>query len=349
MGRQQLFGPARVDVDHSLTSRDAKRLAADPKLEVIQTVAPLPPKTWAMLDELVFAIRQDVQLRLYGHYRSECDLGITRFVPHVRNFAADSLSSVTNVEAIAQLPELDALSLGVYELDGFDVLKDLRPTLHSLSLGQTRSKKPDLAPLSRFVSLKTIYIEGHTKNIGVLGGLSSLEDVTLRSTTTPDLDFLTPLTRMWSLDIKLGGTTNLAAIGGMPGIKYLELWQIRGLSDIDVISDLPGLQNAYLQSLPQVTVLPPLHRLRDLRRLVLDNMKGMRDLAALETAPALQDFAYIDARGKNPVQLLPALRNPVVRRVSAGFGSDKKNQEFAQLRNEYGKASLNDISHFEYR
>ena len=349
VARKQLFGPARIDIDDSLTSRDAKRLAKDPALRVIQTVAPLRSETWTISDECIFASRPDVQLRVYGHYRSECDLSTTRYVPHVRDFAADSLRSAINVEALADLTRLDALSLGIYELDSFEVLTHLPPTLHSLTLGQTRSKKPDLAPLARFTSLQTIYIEGHTKNIGVLSGLTALEDVTLRSTTTPNLDFLVPLTQMWSLDIKLGGTTSLDAISGMPGIKYLELWQIRGLADVGVISDLPGLQNLFLQSLPQVTTIPALERLHHLRRVVLENMKGLRDLAALETAPALEDFAYIDARGKEPAQLLPALRNPALRRVSAGFGSDKKNEEFGRLRDEHGKTSFNAHDNFEYR
>jgi len=244
MARKQLFDPVRIDVDDSLTSRDAKRLAKDPALRVIQTVAPLRSETWAMLDERIFARRPDVQLRLYGHYRSECDLAITRYVPHVRDFAADSLHSATNVEALVDLAELDALSVGIYELDSFEVLTRVPPTLHSLSLGQTRSKKPDLGHLARLTSLRRIYIEGHTKSIEVLSSLPALEDVTLRSTTTPNLEFLTPLTHMWSLNIKLGGTTDLGAIRGMPGIKYLELWQIRGLADVSVISGLPGLRTS---------------------------------------------------------------------------------------------------------
>jgi hypothetical protein len=347
--RAQLIGPERIDIDDSLSRRDVQRLAADPALKVVQTAAPVRTKTWALLDEYLFAVRPDVQLRIYGHYGHECDLGITQDVPHVVDFAADSLRRASNIEAIARLPELRALSLGIYELDSFVVLNDLPREMHSLFLGATRSRKPDLAPLARFESLRKVYIEGHIKNLDVLGELSLLEDVTLRSTTTPNLDFVAALSRMWSLDITLGGTTDLSAIRGMAGLKYLELWQIRGLADLSVISDLPGLQNLFLQSLPQVTALPPFDSLRRLRRLVLENMKGIRDLATLQTAPALEEFAYVDARGKDPVLLLPALQHPVVRRVAAGFGSGKKTAEFARLRDEHGKAPLDGIGPFEYR
>ena len=349
MARTQLFRAERVNVDDSLTRRDVKRLASDPALKVVQTVAPVRTKTWALLDGHLFAVRPDVQLRVYGHYQHECDLSITRYVPHVRHFAADSLRRATNIDAIAELPELRSLSLGIYELDTFDVLNHVPTEVESLVLGATRSKKPDLAPLARFGSLRTASIEGHTKNLDVLGELRSLEEVTLRSTTTQNLDFLTALSRLWSLDIKLGGTTNLNAIRGMPGIKYLELWQIRGLADLSVISDLPGLQNLFLQSLPQVTTLPALDSLHELRRIVLENMKGIRDLAALETAPALEDLAYIDARGKDPALLLPALRNPALQRVTGGFGSDKKNAEFARLRGQHAKLPLQGIGPFQYR
>jgi len=127
------------------------------------------------------------------------------------------------VERIAELPLLETLSLGIYELDTLAVLERVPSNLFGLWLGQTKSKKPDLAPLARFSQLRTLHIEGHTRSIGVLEGLTSLEDLTLRSTTTPDLAFLAPLSRLWSLDITLGGTTNLSAIAGMSTIKYLEL------------------------------------------------------------------------------------------------------------------------------
>ena len=142
--------------------------------------------------------------------------------------------------------------------------------------------------------------------------LTTLEDLTLRSTTVPDLDFLAELDRLWSLDIKLGGTTNLAALSGMRGIKYLELWQVRGLAPTPgIVAELPGLQHLFLQSLPQVTALPDLASLQHLRRLVLQNMKGLDDLTAVGTAPALEEFAFIEASGKEPDIVLPVLPEPV--------------------------------------
>jgi hypothetical protein len=345
---KQLSGPSRIDVNDDLSRRETMRLADDPNLKVIQTVQPLSPKTWKRLNESVFEKRPDVECRVYGHYTSECDLSFTQHIPHVRRFAADSLRTATNVEALAKLRDLESLSLGIYEMESFEVLQALPSGLHRLSLSDTRSKKPDLAPLARFKSLRTVYLEGHTKNIEVLSELRSLEDVTLRSTTTADLSFLTPLVNIWSLDIKLGGTTNLGAIAGLTGIKYLELWQIRGLTDIGVISDLPGLQNLFLQSLPHIKTLPSLDRSARLRRVVLENMKGITDLSSLEHAPALEDFGYVGARGKDPSLLLPVLRNKAVSRVWAGFGSEKKNKEFARLRENFGKASPGDTRTFAY-
>ena len=50
-----------------------------------------------------------------------------------------------------------------------------------------------------------MHLDGQSKDIEVLGELDKLEDVTLRSITTPDLSYLARLRNLWSLDIKLGG------------------------------------------------------------------------------------------------------------------------------------------------
>jgi hypothetical protein len=78
-----------------------------------------------------------------------------------------------------------------------------------------------------------LYLERQQQGIEVLSELKGREDLTLRSITTEGLDYISTLPRLWSLDIKLGGIRNLSAIAGKESIKYLGLWQIRGLSDME--------------------------------------------------------------------------------------------------------------------
>jgi hypothetical protein len=302
-----------------------------------------------LINESFFSLRPDVELRVYGHSSIECDLAFTPRMVNVRRFAADCLTSAKNVGAIAEIPELESLSLGIFELQDFAVLENIQPTLTALSLGATRSKKPHLEALGRFTSLKALYLEGQSNGIDVLGQLPGLEDVTLRSITTADLRYLSPLERLWSLDIKLGGIRSFDGIEGKDTIKYLELWQIRELEHASVVASLPGLQNLFLQSLQRVKGLPRLDECRPLRRLWLENMNGFVDLEPLETAPALEEFALVDGRRQHPQQLVPLLRNPALRRVKAGFGSARKNHAFAKLRETYGKEDGEPWTPFEYR
>lgn len=198
-----------------------------------------------------------------------------------------------NIEAIAEIPKLEALTLGVFELKSFAVLERISPRLTSLALGATRSKRPDLALLGRFEALRTLYLEGHNKGIDVLRGLRQLEDVTLRSITTQDLSYLATLPKLWSLDIKLGGIRSFAGIEHKASIKYLELWQIRGLRGISVVTTLQGLQNLFLQSLPHLETFPSVTNSTALRRVFLENLKGLRDLTSLKGAPSLEEFAFV--------------------------------------------------------
>jgi hypothetical protein len=339
----------RAEFSDSASEDEFRKLTEQPLLTTLQCSEPVGDPVWTLVNEVFCAARPDVEIRIYGHYSTECNLAFARLLTNVRRFAADCLMRARGVEAIAALSSLESLSLGIFDLKDFSVLERISSRLTTLSLGATRSKKPGLAPLSRFPSLRVLYLEGHSKDIKVLSDLSELEDVTLRSITTPDLTYLEPLPKLWSLDMKLGGIRSFKGIEGKLGIKYLELWQVRDLRDIDVVSTLPDLQNLFLQSLPHIEAVPQLRDSAGLRRVVIENLKGLRDFTALETAPALEEFALIDGRKQTPQQLLPALRNPRVQRITAGFGSDRNNQEFVRLREEYGKAHFQLFESFEYR
>lgn len=348
IGSIQLVDATRAQFDDSVALPDLRVLAGHPPLEVLQCSSPVREAAWALLNEHFFAARPDVELRVYGHDSTGCDLGFARAMTNVRRFAADCLTRATHVEAIAAIPHLESLSLGIFELTEFGVLERIPPTVTALSLGATRSRKPRLAPLGRLRSLRTLYLEGQSNGIEVLSELRDLEKVTLRSITTPDLGYLAHLKSLWSLDIKLGGIRSFRGIEGKESIKHLEVWQVRELHGVDVVSALPGLRYLFLQSLPHIAAFPSLGESKALRRVVVVNLKGLRDFGALEEAPALEEFALLEGNGQTPEQLLPVLRNPAVRRVAGFFGSDRKNRAFSRLREEHGKDAWNPSEPFAF-
>jgi len=328
----------RFEIRDKLTAEEVGQLLANKELEVIQFSQPIEPLTFELLNDLLFAIRDDIELRVYGAYGWKCDLSFLSALPSVTCFTVDCISDeVDHLDAIIQLKKLKSLHIGISSLDSFDILCHLPDTLESIMLERTQSKKADLAVLERFTRLKKIYIEGHTKNIDVIGRLHQLEDVTLRSITTKHVEFLTPLKKMWSLDIKLGGINSFEAIEGMENIKYLELWQVRGLNDLSFISTLTGVQYLFLQSLKNVETLPALNDLTRLRKIHLDTMNGLKDISSLGQAPSLMEFMHWSANNMRIEDYIPLLTNPTVQRVRASFGSDKRNKEFEMMAERYGK------------
>ncbi len=345
---ERRLSPDRVQFDDSLSSRDIASLIGDAQIRVLQTSQPIRSKTWIELNGKFFSARPDVQLRVFGFYSSVCDLSFLWAMDNVQDFSADSLRTVQNIEAIARLPALRRVGIGVFELDDFSVLDNLPSDIEAIYLGATRSRKPSLRPLDRFRDLKRLNVEGHRKDLQVVGSLGKLEDLTLRSVSVEDLSFLRPLSSLWSLDIKLGGSNDLRPLVDLKNIKYLELWQVRGLAELDPVSTLTGLQYLFLQSLPRVTRLPDFGRLTKLRRIHLDNMKGLRNLDALCDAPALEELIHIDARGHDPNEYQCLLMNKTVKALRVGFGSDSKNNTFHSMLAAHEK-QWHDLSPFDFQ
>jgi hypothetical protein len=289
------------------------------------------------LNENLFVLRPDIELRLYGFYGSPCDLSFIRRLSNMRRFSADCLMTAKGIENVAALEKLDELAVGIYDLESFDFLNDIPAGITTLRLSASKSKKTSLQPLHRFHSLRTLYLEGQQNGIEVLAQLSHLEDLTLRSISTPGLTYISQLPSLRSLDIKLGGITDLTAISGKKSIQYLELWQIKGLSDIDVISTLTGLQYLFLQSLRNINAIPDLSQLTNLRRIYLENMKGLKNVDGISTAPHLEQFIHVSARNIQPEQYASLLAKPSLHGITFGFGSKQKNQRFENMVAQAGK------------
>jgi hypothetical protein len=192
-------------------------------------------------------------------------------------------------------------------------------------------KKISMEFLARCECLKGLYLEEHVIGIDAVSKLKNLEELTIRSITLPNLDCLANLPKLWSLDIILGGTTNLAALARLKSLKCLELCMVKGLSDLSILSELGSLQNLKLEALKNATRIPSLRKLRKLRRVCLQLMKGLTDLSPLLEAKSLEDIIVIQARHLDPKAFTPLLKHPSLKAIGFGLGSDKKNKAVAAM------------------
>jgi len=204
--------PEIADFERELTVQEVKSLVADPDVRAVQTSSPASEKTWDLLNNEFAPYRPDVTLRVYGFYRDVCDLSFTRRLGNVRRFTADRLLDAVNVADVTSMQNLESLDIGIYSLQGFDFLRDLNPSLKALGLASTRSRRPRIDLISRFQNLTDLYLEGQYRGIEVVSDLKSLEKIALRSISTDGLEYLAPLQRLLSLELKLGGIRNLSAI-----------------------------------------------------------------------------------------------------------------------------------------
>jgi hypothetical protein len=77
-------------------------------------------------------------------------------------------------------------------------------------------------------------------------------------------------------------------------------------------------------------------------------MKGLEDVSSLEHAPALEEFVHTSAGNMQPEDYIPLLRNPSLRWAAGGFGSDKQNNRFNELMQEYNIEPMQRFEEFEF-
>ena len=272
----------------------------DRRCEVVQFSDPLTDRDFKKLSDFMRSY-PNVELRIYGHDKTEPDLNFLRHFGFVRH-----------------------LRLDAYTVQDFDGLAFASADLQSLGIGATKSKRHSLSFLERFRKLRTLQLEGQTKDIDVVGRLNKLGQLDLRSITLPDLSVLTPLKSLLSLSIKLGGTRNLELLARIGRLRYLELWRILGLSDVSAVAGVKTLQFLFLEALKNVKQLPSFAPLKKLRRVHLESMKGITDLRAVAAAPALEELFLGSMSSLKVEAIKPFRRHPALRRAWLDMGSWKK-------------------------
>jgi hypothetical protein len=213
--------PFHREIESPITADQLRPL--DPRCRTVQFNSLLTENDFRRLAKFMQQYPQ-VELRVYGNYDGRItDLAFLKHFPFIKRFTVE-----------------------IWQLENFNGLAFLPTDLEGLGLGQTKSRRHSLRFLERFPALRTLYIEGHTKDFEAVRHLERLKDLTLRSITLPDLSDLTALHQLKSLDIKLGGTTDLRLLPKVGKLRYLELWMIRGLTDITPVAEVESLQYLFL-------------------------------------------------------------------------------------------------------
>ena len=235
-----------------------------------------------------------------------------------------SLDFLQNYQGLKQL------QINLYGLESVEGIEHVADSLEHLEIGRTKHRLP-LDFLSRFGHLKGLCLEEHATGIEVLSQLKQLEELSLRSITLDNLEVVADLPNLWSLELILGGTKNLAALSRAKSLKNLELRLVRNLADISVVSEIPALQRIVLDSLRNVPALPSLKKLHKLRRITLKKMKGIDDLTPLLHATALEDAIIICASHLASEALRPRQKHVSLKAIGFGLGSNKKNRAVALM------------------
>ncbi|WP_442496475.1 hypothetical protein [Leptospira interrogans] len=318
-------------IENTTTKEELLSLASNLKITHIEIKSDkINSSIFELLNDQVLVRRPEIHFWILAGTR-RCDLSFLSKLSDLKNLHIRCVE-VKNQETISNLSKLKFLEVDIFGMDSFDFLSYLSNQIVTLFLGPTNSKKPNLRFLETFRNLRDLQIDGHNKNIEVISKLLEIQNLTLRSITSLDISFLEELK---NLNIKLGGISDLSAISGMKRIQYLELWQIRKLEDIGVISSLQGLREFFLQSLPNVSKIPSLEKSENLKTIRLENMKGLKDFKFLSDAPALEKFIFVDSNSQDPKDLLPLFKNKSLKEARVGFGSDKKNKVFRDYLNQY--------------
>jgi hypothetical protein len=124
--------------------------------------------------------------------------------------------------------------------------------------------------------------------------LRPVRRLTLWAVKTPPA-YLRQLESLEWLDIRGGSGQSADTVRGCTGLRYLAINQVRGLLDLEAITDLTNLELLDLYGLPRVRSFPSVGRLTNLRRIQVGSLKGIDGLGPLLDAPRLEELLLVRA------------------------------------------------------
>lgn len=205
------------------------------------------------------------------------------------------------------------------------------------------TKSAELSLLSDYPNVEKLILSGDFANVDDISSLGSLNKLVIHiSSNTPLNNLRIPGLKSLSLEEKLcEGYEGLLT----ESLEYLELIEIRKLSDLSFVEGLSGLRKLYLNSLSAVEKLPDFGKMPNLYGLKIYELHKLNDLESL-TRSAIR---YLDLTlaadklsGTKIADVL--LRMEHLQRFSGSLDRSCKRDEV--LENRLEKAGKSDICNY---
>ena len=286
-----------------------------------------PPSAQPVLDADETDVWVDTELPTAEYDRlAEWFVGRDDVWLHLRQHGAPDLSPLRH------FPGLRRLVVTNLRLQSWDGIEHVADSLEHIGMGDTTLKPISVAPLRRLTRLKSLGLSGPVKHGEVVGSLTTLEHLTLRSVRIDHAAVIPKLMGLTTFNLHLGSADpDLSWLAALPRLTELEIWRVRGVTDLGPLGDLATVRRLSLQSMRAVTALPSFAGASSLTRVALDAMKGITDLSGLADAPALEELWLVEMPQLEPEALRPLVGHPTLRFGVWGLGSVRKNDAAYEL------------------
>lgn len=165
---------------------------------------------------------------------------------------------------------------------------------------------------------------------------SNMTNIALSGLKLDNLEFLIPFKKI--NDVQLYGTTvkDHTALASLKSLRKLFLNRISPHEDLSWIKQLNKIQELSLLYLPLLTKFPDLSALKKLTDITLWQCKRLKDIKNLAKISSLKHLTAVDTP-QVPKDFEFIMKMPMVKTISAQFGTTKLNDEFEALLTKHKK------------
>jgi len=230
-------------------------------------------------------------IRFFAYEGTAFDASVLEHLPDVQWLKVDCLQEISNSERIFELSKLKKFSFGVYNYDNPKFLHQLSlDKLEQLSISETKKRNFDLSPLGEGKQIRSLFVEGHNKNIEAIGELKNLETLRLWSIgKSTSLEFVSKIVKLESLEIVLGGRQNISEIF-LPFLREMRIGLVRGFNDLGDLSRFPRLKHLRVED--QIKLKSISFQTPNLTELWIINCKSLNALASLENLNKIKHIHF---------------------------------------------------------